>query len=83
MRRVPSLHLSSPSTLPLILHPSASNITFGSFTGDVGGSFNITKSLIIKTITGDIDTDVTVVPPFRRHKHERPPHRGEPDDETE
>ncbi len=56
--RIPSLHLSSPSALDLLIHPSVSNITFGSFSLQTEGSFNLPpiegKHVKIETVTGDV-----------------------------
>ncbi|WRT63258.1 uncharacterized protein IL334_000161 [Kwoniella shivajii] len=45
-------------------------------TGAVGGTYNVSKALILKTITGDIKAGVHVLPPWNG-PHHRPPHKNE------
>ena len=56
----------------VILPPIQGNyVEINSETGDIGGSFNVTKSLVLHTVTGNITADVHVVPHLHRGKRNR------------
>ncbi|WWC90148.1 uncharacterized protein L201_005081 [Kwoniella dendrophila CBS 6074] len=57
----------------------ASEINLETTTGAIGGTYNVSKALVLKTITGNIDAKVHVLEPWNGpHRRPPPPHHGEP-----
>ncbi|ORY26519.1 hypothetical protein BCR39DRAFT_257324 [Naematelia encephala] len=77
--------------LPAVAH--IDDLSIETKTGAISGSFNVTKALVLRTVTGDITASVHVKPlfpphgPNGTHPHPPPPHKhaqeGEDDFEEE
>ncbi|WWD06289.1 hypothetical protein V865_004379 [Kwoniella europaea PYCC6329] len=53
-----------------------SRVELESTTGTVGGIYNVSKALILKTVTGNIDAKVHVLPPWNGPSRRPPPPHG-------